>query len=156
MQINTFEEFYEDVCQSLGETAEPMGYDETGCSFAVQFDGLQVTVLHSPPRGPDYALVMVNLGVPEPQHKQAALIELMEANFALMAQEPAPVGCIHALTGELFLQYASPLDGSSGEEFLVRIEAIAAWSARWDRLSGRRVAAAGTAARVSMVTDSMR
>lgn len=105
MSFNRLQALCGGVCTLLGTPAPSLGKDRHGVvAFTLDLAGTPVTVLQRTEPDPETGFVLVELGALPPELELAALRELMEANFALLARD-APRFSRHPVHHTVLLQW---------------------------------------------------
>lgn len=142
-----FAKFHEGLSRLLELDLQPIppADPQQGRGFILRHSGVRFTVAHSAHENPDFAWLAIHLG-PSSQSPTAEMVaSAMEANFTLMAMAREAKFSRIGDTGELVLQFAFPLRGSSPEQFVVELGAFATLAREWERLGASQRAPLRTA-----------
>jgi hypothetical protein len=131
----SFDALFQGVCTALGKPEPPMAPSDGPRLFALDVDGVDAAVVHSPEENPASAIVVVRLGNTSGATQLQEITDLMEANFILMPEAHGARFSREGARGQLLLQYAFPLAGAQAEVLLSHAGAIAALAREWQDIA---------------------
>lgn len=98
--------------------------------MSIEFDGMQVSVLHVESAG-DAVILIAQLGTVQEADEHRAHRAMLEANFLMIGQPFTPNFSRDPATGRLFIHYARPLADWTGSDLYRTVMRMAHVRRKW-------------------------
>lgn len=124
--MNDFDILHAAVCAHLKVPEQASAAEEGPVrSFRLQVEGVEACVMHVPAVDARHVFVLIDFGKPTRDELVKACQLALDANHALLTEPRGAAFSRNPFTGQFLLQYTCALDGTSAQELVGSVAAMA-------------------------------